>query len=145
MGDVKEPAIHSWGRSTWWVDFSKEGTSDGQPDTTTSSRHPAPFNDGEPESTPPFANVWSSIIRDGLPDAGKHRVQLDLDAVCDVTDSSTPGHKHIVWRGLAVTTDQYKTLLDALVECGIVEPGFASQLTRFGQTYLRIRPDKTEH
>ena len=80
---------------------------------------------------PERSNLVGSLGTDGL-----HYPTLDLDVVHDYRPSSTPGHAHLLI-DVGVPEAAYRRLLDALVECGIVERGYASQMDRRGYTALR--------
>lgn len=81
--------------------------------------------------TPEASNLVGSLGTDGL-----HYPAIDLDVAHDYRPSSTAGHAHLLI-DVGLPEASYRRLLDALVECGIVERGFASQLDRRGSTHLR--------
>lgn len=86
----------------------------------------------------PEARLTSSLMP-----SGRHAPLLDLDGLgARLVPSSTPGNFHLFLDNVALTTEQYQRLLDALVEAGIVQPGYAKQLGTRGATFARIRPTK---
>jgi hypothetical protein len=66
----------------------------------------------------------------------KHLPVIDLDMPCVLLDSSTPGHHHL-YIDREVDEDKYFKLLDALVDAGLVQRGFAWAARKNGQTYVR--------
>lgn len=66
----------------------------------------------------------------------KHLPVIDLDMPCVLLDSSTPGHHHL-YIDKEVDEDKYFKLLDALVDAGLVQKGFAWSARKNGQTYVR--------
>ena len=79
----------------------------------------------------------ANLVGSQLP-SGLHAPVLDLDTASPVVvPSSTPGHYHLYLDGVELTTEEYSELLDVLCRLGIIERGFANQLPRLGQTFLR--------
>lgn len=67
----------------------------------------------------------------------KHRPVLDIDIPAALIPSSTPGHSHL-YIDKPLTWDQYENLLWALVDCGIIESGYASASVARGYTSARL-------
>lgn len=68
---------------------------------------------------------------------GHHSIALDIDIPCHLEPSSTPGHHHL-YIDTFITWEQYERLLDALVECKVIEPGYAAASIRRKATHLRL-------
>lgn len=66
-----------------------------------------------------------------------HKVVLDIDLPVRVYPSSTPGHYHL-YIDTPVTWPDYRNLLDALAQAGIIEPGYANASKDRGYTRLRL-------
>lgn len=84
------------------------------------------------ERSDPRANLVSSQLVDG-----RHAPALDLDLHCELLESSTPGHHHLLidhplpwWR--------YRMLLLALVWAGLIERKYYRHSVRRGMTFLRL-------
>lgn len=93
-------------------------------------REPAPISD---------VNVSTSIREDVDAWDGKpvHAVLLDLDVPAYLVPSSTPGNSHL-YIDVRVPEDRYFRLLDALTECGVIQPGYANSSKHRGGTALRL-------
>jgi hypothetical protein len=63
---------------------------------------------------------------------GTHKIVLDIDLPAQLIPSSTPGHFHL-YIDHEVDEGAFWPLLDALVDAGLVEPGYrgASQMRGF--------------
>lgn len=79
------------------------------------------------------ANVMSSQI------LGKdtHKVVLDVDHPVKAIPSSTEGHFHLLI-DKEITWKQYKKIMKAMVDAGIVEPGFFRASKARGFTAVRL-------
>lgn len=73
---------------------------------------------------------------------GEHLPVIDLDIPHRLVPSSTPGHSHL-YIDKPVTWEQYKHLLEALLECGIIGQGWFNQAMLDGKTWVRA-PDWTK-
>lgn len=83
------------------------------------------------------ANLLSSLGVDG-----KHYPVIDLDNIdLELRDSSTSGHTHL-YINHSVEWDDYLRLLDALVACKLVEPGYVAASRQRGSTMVRRHPTK---
>jgi hypothetical protein len=84
------------------------------------------------------ANLLSSALvgPDGQP-TGFHTLAIDVDLPVRVRPSDTPGHYHL-FIDAPMPWETYSALLDALVEAGIVEPGYASASKEREATQLRL-------
>jgi hypothetical protein len=82
------------------------------------------------------ANVVTSIAGTLL---GKnwHLPVLDVDIPVRLVESSTPHHGHLYIDHL-LTWPQYKALLEALAEAGIIEVGYAGASIARGHTAVRL-------
>lgn len=62
---------------------------------------------------------------------------LDIDVPCTYVPSSTPGHGHL-YIDHQMTLDQYRRLIEVMVEVGIVEKGILCSLEQRGFTCVRL-------
>lgn len=69
---------------------------------------------------------------------GWHTPMFDVDIPMTVVPSSTPGHQHVYFPTLSAPWDSYVRLLEAMAECGIIEPGYAEVSKVRGNTSLRL-------
>lgn len=67
----------------------------------------------------------------------EHKPVIDIDVRLSVIPSSTRGHFHL-YINHPVEWDAYCNLLDALVECWIVEEGYARTSKSRGYTAVRL-------
>lgn len=79
------------------------------------------------------ADIVASESRDGY----WHMPILDIDVPITVIPSSTPGHSHL-FIGVKTSWVAYSNLLEAMVECGILEPGYVSASEARGFTAVRL-------
>jgi hypothetical protein len=70
-----------------------------------------------------------------------HLPCIDIDHPISVVESSTPGHHHL-FIDVPMTWETYGRLLDALVEAGLVQRGYAEASASRGQTFVRARKSK---
>lgn len=70
-------------------------------------------------------------------DDGYHYPVLDLDIPAMLIKSSTEGHSHL-YLNHPVPISKYIRLLDALVDCGIIEPGYRNAAVMRGYTAVRL-------
>jgi hypothetical protein len=66
-----------------------------------------------------------------------HRPVLDIDLPVTLLSSTTPGHHHLLIDH-PMTWSRYLDLLDALVNAGIVEPGYVKAAQARGHTAVRV-------
>lgn len=85
------------------------------------------------------ANLVSSLL-----DNGKHSPALDIDFEARLVPSSTPGHFHLYLDGLELEWTEYRTLLIALAQAGVIQHGYASACIDRGATFLRP-PGQTKY
>ncbi len=78
----------------------------------------------------------ANLVGSRLPN-GQHSPVLDLDYEARLVPSTTPGHFHLYLDGLEMESDTYESLLDDLASAGVIQRGFAGQMDRHGQTFLR--------
>lgn len=85
------------------------------------------------------ADVVSSEAADLWPcvEGGWHRPVLDLDFPHHYEPSSTPGHGHL-YLDTPVEWRRYRKLLDAMEECGILEPGYVAASKARKATFVRL-------
>lgn len=102
-----------------------------------------PDREGLKDSTQTEAQIVSSLLVDetGVADAiygkgGLHRVALDIDLPVVVMPSTQEGHFHL-YIDKEMTWEKYEKLLFALVEAGIVEPGYHDMAKKRRATHLR--------
>lgn len=79
----------------------------------------------------------ATLASSGLPHTGLHYPMLDVDHHVEVYASSTPGRHHI-YIGHGLRWEQYMNLLQALVQAGLVEEGFARASEARGYSTLRL-------
>lgn len=70
------------------------------------------------------ANCVSSKIREGsfAAPAGWHLPTLDIDVPMWVSESTTPGHHHLIIYK-PISWEKYSKLLEMMADCGILEEG----------------------
>jgi hypothetical protein len=90
-------------------------------------------DDLDPCDDPELINLVSSKIKD----TELHAPALDIDIPCRYVPSSTEDHGHLYFDSLRLTWPQYRTLLDALADAGIVERKYVDHSRRRGMTTLR--------
>lgn len=66
-----------------------------------------------------------------------HKPVIDLDVRASLVPSATPGHSHL-YVDVPITWEKYERLLEALVDCGIVEPGYLGASKERGFTAVRV-------
>lgn len=81
-------------------------------------------------------NLYQSTIS-GTP--YMHAPTLDIDHVCHLVESTTPGHYHL-YIDVAMSWEKYQNLLRALQEAGIIDFGYAELSIQRGASHLR-KPD----
>lgn len=72
-----------------------------------------------------------------------HMPSIDLDLEAAIIPSSTPGHNHL-YINKPMKAKQYRALLTALWDAGIIEHGILEQFDRHGSTTLRLPHIKKE-
>jgi hypothetical protein len=65
-----------------------------------------------------------------------HMPVLDIDFPCELIPSSTPGHFHLLI-DRPMEWSQYKQLLNALANAGIIEYGYAKASLNHGGSFIR--------
>jgi hypothetical protein len=88
----------------------------------------------EPATSIADANVSTSIREDS---EDCHALLLDLDVPAWLVPSSTEGHSHL-YVDVKIPTSAYFTLLDALADAGVIQPGYANSSKHRGGTALRL-------
>lgn len=114
-------------RLKWHVDF------DDNADSEEGHQHAELLSPNDDPTERLDANVVSSLSTQGF-----QYPALDLDQPIVLIESSTPGHHHLYFPTIALTTEQYAKLLDVLCECGIVQRFWADRIHSDGQTVLRM-------
>lgn len=91
------------------------------------------------------ANIISSIHRDdlGKKTDRRHYPVIDIDVPAMLVPSTTEGHSHL-YINMEVPEESYFKLLEVLVECGIVEPGYSGASKKRGFGSVRIPGHKKE-
>lgn len=102
---------------SWWYQ-------DGLDQTSYSKSRPQPCE-------PPGANLVGSLLPDGL-----HGPCIDLDFPCRLYPSRTPGHFHL-YLEKPLAWEDYKALLLAFEEAGLVDSGWYDCTLRDQQSFLR--------
>ena len=91
------------------------------------------------------ANLIGSLVEGDqwgpTDDGAMHLPALDIDHMCHLRESETPGHFHLLI-DKPMTWAQYKKLLDVMAEVGIVEKGYVRASKERGLTFLARRPWK---
>ena len=80
---------------------------------------------------PEHANLIGSLT-----DKGKHMPVIDIDYPAELIPSSTPGHFHL-YLNKACTWDQYKDVLRAMANAGLIQQGYLNWSLERGQSFLR--------
>jgi hypothetical protein len=88
------------------------------------------------ESNAANAEMVSSTVIEQGGYTGKHTVMLDLDFPVTVVQSTTVGHHHLYIDHL-MTWKQYRPLLKALNQAGLIEDGYYRAAIRQSATMLR--------
>jgi hypothetical protein len=97
------------------------------------------------------ANVLSSALVDdeGKP-TGFHTIAIDIDRPVRVRETDTPGHYHL-FIDVPMPWEDYKAVLEALVNAGVVEEGYYRASVEREATMLRLpwvhktpKPDKVD-
>lgn len=84
------------------------------------------------------ANVLSSALIDENGErTGFHTIALDIDFPVRVRETDTPGHYHL-FIDVPTPWEDYANLLDALVDCGVIEEGYANASKEREATMLRL-------
>lgn len=99
---------------------------------------PSPVQEVEcDDSTAGEADIIASAIKVNGQDCDLHTVMVDLDLPAILVPSGTPGNSHL-YIDRVVTWEQFCGLLDALEDCGIVQPGYVAASKARGYTALRL-------
>lgn len=77
------------------------------------------------------ANLISSVCEDGL-----HAPVIDIDYPIEVYPSSQMGHHHL-YLNKKISFEQYKNLLLAMQQAGLVEAGYVDASIKAGYTAVR--------
>lgn len=88
-----------------------------------------------PANTSTAEIVSSEIIQEGKY-TGMHSIMLDIDYQVAVVETSTTGHHHL-YIDKAVNWRQYKRLLRAMKDCGVIESGYYTSSVSRRATHLR--------
>jgi hypothetical protein len=75
------------------------------------------------------------LISSKLPD-GKHAPAIDIDFPVRLVKSSTPGHFHL-YVDKAMSWEQYRKILLALRDAGVIGQDYYEMALTFKQTFLR--------
>lgn len=75
---------------------------------------------------------------------GYHMPAIDIDFPCHLRETETPGHFHLLI-DVPMKWEAYVRLLEALVEAGVVEPGYLRASLERGSTFLAREPWKEGH
>lgn len=67
---------------------------------------------------------------------GAHAPTLDIDFPCELIESSTEGHFHL-YIDVPMSWDTYEELLVAMMNAGLLQPGFVSLSIARKASYLR--------
>lgn len=78
-----------------------------------------------------------NCVTSWCPDEKMHRLVLDLDFECRLVPSSSPGCYHLYLDGLALDPRAAYQLTRAMTRVGMIEKGFAQNLTKDGKVCVR--------
>lgn len=67
---------------------------------------------------------------------GDHRVCIDLDMDAALIPTTTPGHHHLIIDH-EMSWEDYKKLLDVLLDVGLIQPGYHRASIERGASWLR--------
>lgn len=99
-----------------------------------------PADEREATTDADKANLIGSKLHFGTSFLGDladlHAPVIDIDIECHLVPSSTPGHSHLYIEA-PMPWGAYMTLLEALRDAEIVEPGYVAAAVRRGQTHVR--------
>ena len=104
--------------------------------------HGLPSDKGVQQLKPVPANVGgtANVISSHIASNDEfHTPMLDIDIPHMLIASSTPGHAHLYLNAL-MPKKQYRALLQALFDSGIIQRGILDQFDTHGATFLRL-PD----
>ena len=80
----------------------------------------------------------ATAISSDIPDKpGRHYPVIDIDVPVVLVPSSTPGHSHL-YINHEMSWDDFKTLLFALTEAGVVEMGYTNATIDRGRADVRL-------
>jgi hypothetical protein len=79
----------------------------------------------------------ANVITSQIAGTDLHKPVLDLDLPAQLLPSSTPGHFHLLI-DKEMTCSVYVKLLVALMDAGLVEPGYVSASIERGHTAVRL-------
>lgn len=94
-----------------------------------------------------MANLVGSYVEGGNHPADPeavHMPALDIDFSCELRESETPGHFHLLIDKPMPWAD-YAKLLNVLGEVGILEWGYVDASLERGATYLALHPWKAQN
>lgn len=105
------------------------------------------FEDDSKKATRPTRSEVDTIeecdVMGSLADNGLYYPVLDIDFPCELVPSETEGHFHLyVNHPVGLNWEQFKQLLDALLACEIIEPGYHNTAMERGDTFVAVRPWK---
>lgn len=95
----------------------------------------AKMHDDHNEILPFDERFRADLVTSELTD-GRHAPALDLDVPAYLVPSRTEGHHHL-YIEVPCSWKQYRKLLKALRDCGIIEPGYYRASVKAGRTHLR--------
>ena len=129
MSDIEE--LPTWVRDNqaYYVNFDKALDDSG---------------DGVQADSPTRANIGgtaNTISSHHVAYTARHKVLLDLDVPHKLVPSSTPGHSHL-YIDVDLPKTEYRELLVALRNAGIIQQGILDQFDEHGATFLRLPGNK---
>lgn len=77
------------------------------------------------------------ICSDALGWSEWHYPVIDIDFPIKAIPSSTPGHFHL-YIDMPIPWEKYMTILEAMADAGIVQPGYVAASIRRGHTDVRL-------
>lgn len=95
-----------------------------------------PFTEEQHASLEDATLLTSALVGPDGP-TGYHTPAIDIDFPVRTRQTDTPGHYHLLI-DKPMPWEKYKNLLDALVEAGLVQPGFRDASVKRGASSLRL-------
>lgn len=95
----------------------------------------AKMHDDHDEILPYEDRFSADLVTSELTD-GRHAPAIDLDVPAYLVPSRTEGNHHL-YIEVPCSWRQYRRLLKALRDCGIIEPGYYRASVKAGRTHLR--------
>lgn len=79
----------------------------------------------------------ANLVTSQIAGSDLHKPVIDIDLPAVLLPSSTPGHHHL-FIDKPMSWETYVKLLDAMVEAGLVEPGYVNASVNRGYSSVRL-------